>query len=272
MAELEAVPAVVFPKFGALPRELQHITWAFALKQPTIIECIYRTDLQQFWAHGSKKSILECCPLNPKKFNLQPIYLHPCIGRNKLSSPKTKIPVQSLTFEPIYIGPEDIVYLPEIYNMDLHSFLEEKENHMIENLAIHASSALRLKIASHVWRNLTPEGKLIGGLRNLKNIHIVDGSILGSEMFSKHMGNYRLTLVEVKKGDDIGTMDSKNSFVRNAQHPWNSGVADSIKKVWMKRVLNDRQRHRYTGLWRWKVPQLFFHELKRELIAMSHFG
>jgi hypothetical protein len=270
MAELEAFPAVIFPKFGSLPRELQYMTWTFALTQPIIIECIYRSDLQQFWAHGSKKSILECCPLDPSEFNLHPIYLHPCVGRKKLSSPRAKIPVQNLTFDPIYIGPGDIIYLPEIYNIDVNSFLAEKENHLIENLAIHASSALRLKVASQVWRHTIPEGKLIGGLRNLKTIHIVDGKILGSEMSSKHMGNYRLTLAEVKKSDEIGTTNSKKDFIRKAQYPWNSGVVDSIRGVWMTQILSDRQRHWWTGLWNWNVPQLFFHELKRELIAMTH--
>jgi hypothetical protein len=69
----------------------------------------------------------------------------------------------NLTVDPIYICPDDIVYLPEIYNIDIDSFLKEEKTHVIENVAIHASSALRLKSAEQVWGLPTSEGKLIGG-------------------------------------------------------------------------------------------------------------
>jgi hypothetical protein len=40
----------------------------------------------------------------------------------------------------------------------------------------------------------------------------------------------------------------------------------------MKEILNERKRRRLTGERNWQQPKLFFHALKRELIAMSHLG
>jgi hypothetical protein len=102
--ELEAVPARVFLKSRSLAQELQDIIWTLALTQPTIIECIYRSDMRQFYAHGSKKGILECSRLDLKKFDLKPIYLEPW------QLLKTTLPDQKLAINPIYICPDDIVY------------------------------------------------------------------------------------------------------------------------------------------------------------------
>jgi hypothetical protein len=135
--------------------------------------------------------------------------------------PKTKKnSPQGLTVDPIYICLGDIVYLPEIYSMDVGHFIKEEKNKVIENLAIHASSALRLNLAGQVWSHPTQEGMAISGLPNLKSIHVVDGVNLGSEMSSKHLGNYRLTLTEVMKGEERGTTNSKNVFKRKAKHAW----------------------------------------------------
>jgi len=83
---------------------------------------------------------------------------------------------------------------------------------------------------------------MISGLPNLKIIYVVDGVNLGSEMSSKHLGNYRLTLAEVMKGEKRGTTNSKNIFKRKAKHAWNSGVADSIRRIFMKEIPNERKR------------------------------
>jgi hypothetical protein len=266
--ELEVVPARVFPKFKSLAQELQDIVWTLALTQPTIIECIYRSDMRQFYAHGSKKGILECSHLDPKHFDLKPIYLEPW------QLLKTTLPDKKLAINPIYISTDDIVYLPEIYNFDIDAFIRCKSNGVIENLAIHASSALRLKVEGNGRFRSTEsrEGTLIRSLRNLTSLHVIEGDYVGAEMCSKHLGNYKLTLVEVKKGEVRDTINSSVAFQCKARHPWISGVADSIRMMLELSVLNNSLGLQNRGYLTWSKMELHFHELKRELIAMSHLG
>ena len=164
--------------------------------------------------------------------------------------------------------------IPKIYNIDINAFSRCKSNDVIENLAIHASSALRLRLERNGRFRGTEsrEGKLIRSLRSLTSLHVIEGYYIGTEIYSKHLGNYKLTLEEMKKGEVRDTINSSVAFQCKARHPWNSGVADSIRMMFEVSVLNNSLGLQNIGYWMWPKMKLHFHELKRELIAMNHLG
>ncbi|KAE9366813.1 hypothetical protein N431DRAFT_515409 [Stipitochalara longipes BDJ] len=287
--ELQAVLAEVFPQFKTLAEELQDLIWTCALMQPTIVECIYRSDLKRFWALASKKAIrdTDTATLDPALHLVRPIYMMPCITdkdwEQKLAKEweygwqpewgprrKNKKQVRFLPAEPIYICPQDIVYVPEIHNMDVDSFINKKSSYIIENLAIHSGTALELNKASF-WALLgaSPTGKLIRGLPNLKTLHIVEGEYTGAKLIINKVGKYKLSLAEIKEGEDTGIKYSSGAVRRKIQHPWNSGIVESIRKVFMEKILIEDAVERYKKYnpgCTWQIPELHFHELKRKSI------
>jgi hypothetical protein len=117
-----------------------------------IVETTYNPTSEQLRAADSKTSILEVSGLDPTPYNLQPIYLRPNLGKYKvhwLKSRLVHVPIPSL--DPIYVLPDDIVYMPEIYNLDVDIFLTHNENQVIENLAIHVKSAEKLMGLQYPW-------------------------------------------------------------------------------------------------------------------------
>jgi hypothetical protein len=133
--ELIAAPARVFPNFPKLARELQDMIWIFSLNNP-IVETIYNPKSEQFRATDSKISILEVSGLDPTLYNLQLIYLRPDLGKCKVHKRKSRPGVRAppLTLDPIYVCPDDIGYMSEIYDLDVDTFLADKENQVIETL------------------------------------------------------------------------------------------------------------------------------------------
>ena len=172
--------------------------------------------------------------------------------------------------EPIYIHHDDIVYIPEIHTMEVDTFINQKSSHVIQNLAIHAGVALELNKAS-VWAffDASPAGKLIRGLPNLKTLHIIEGEYIGAESSVKHTGRYNLSFIKVKDGEDTAIKYSSGAVRRKIQHPWNSGVAESIRKMFKEKILVEDAVERFKKLkpgWTWQIPELYFHEPRREII------
>jgi hypothetical protein len=237
--ELTAVPARVFPGFPKLARELQEMIWVFSLNDP-IVETTYDPKSEQFRAADFKVSILEVSGLDPTPYNLQPIYLRPNLGKYRVHRLKSRpgVRVPSLPLDPIYVRPDDIVYMPEIYKLDVDAFLSHKENKVIENLAI----------------NTTLEGKLVRGLANLKTLYVVDGSFLGQESREKHPGNCNYILKEVVEGKGPPPGGRSWDLV-----PWNSGTAHVIS------LALDFEATPYDNTWR--PPNVIFRELIRQPIG-----
>jgi hypothetical protein len=77
--ETTAIPSRTFPQFPNLAEELQNLVWTCALSQPTIIECVYQSDLKRFWAFGSKTAIHDTAIPDPVIRLVRPLYMMPCI-------------------------------------------------------------------------------------------------------------------------------------------------------------------------------------------------
>jgi hypothetical protein len=286
--EMMAIPSRIFPHFSDLAEELQSLIWTCVLSQQTIIECVYRSDLKRFWAFGSKTAIHDTAIPDPAMRLVRPLYMMPCItvkhwerefaqdweqGWQPEWGPrrKNKKHVRFRSAEPIYMHPQkDIIYLPDIHSMDVDTFINQESSHAIENLAVHSSVALELNKA-RFWAlfDASPAGKLIRGLPNLKTLHIIEGEYTGSEASIKQGGQQRLSLVGVKEGEDTAIKYSSGAARHKIKHPWNSGVAESIRKIFIERILVEdaiEQYKKYQPGWKWNVPELQFHELKREVI------
>jgi hypothetical protein len=203
--------------------------WIFSPNNP-IVETIYNPKSEQFRATDSKISILKVSGLDPTPYNLQPIYLRLNLGKCKVHKRKSRpgVRVPPLTLDPIYVCPDDIVYMSEIYDLDVDTFLANKENQVIENLAIYSSSAEKLMGLQYPWTlaNRTSEGKLVRGLDNLKTLYVVDGSLLGQDGREKHPGNCNYILKEVVEGKAPHPGLRSGTLV-----PWNSGTAHVIRLV-----------------------------------------
>ncbi|KAE8443293.1 hypothetical protein EG329_002009 [Mollisiaceae sp. DMI_Dod_QoI] len=272
--DISAIPAKCFPKFRALPIELQKMIWDFAMPD-TFIEVSFSNRKTQFRSCPPKAQILPTSESSRSKYKLFPIYLIPAqhlfpfhfqrIFNGSLAAVTTN--ALPLTM-PLYIQSKDILYIPEIHNIDIDAFLKREENHAIENLAIHASSALRLgwdlnrPNPSHELKALD-EGKLVRGLKNLKNLYIVEGQNMGAErrVFRGLGEEYSFSWSKVKEGPEVGKTDSDGIFRRNYRHEWNTGVIDSIAQAVSTEVEMMARKGK-----NWNPPQLIFRELRRTLI------
>jgi hypothetical protein len=116
--------------------------------------------------------------------------------------------------------------MSEIYDLDVDTFLTDKENQVIENLTIYSSSAEKLTGLQYPWTlaNRTSEGKLVRGLDNLKTLYVVDRSLLRQEGREKHPGNCNYILKEVVQGKAPHPGLRSGTLV-----PWNSGTAHVIR-------------------------------------------
>ncbi|KUJ23728.1 uncharacterized protein LY89DRAFT_726791 [Mollisia scopiformis] len=260
--ELTAVPAKSFPKFRELPLELRIIIFEFAISPDTFIEAIFLHGEHRF--HVSSPNAPSIPPTHQKYSTsaLLPIYLEPSTNlamKRPLKLPPTK---------PIYIHIKDVLYIPEIHALDVTAFLRREENQAIENLAIQASSALRLggdiddsDSFSYSIRAFR-EGELVRGLKNLKKLYIVEGPDLGRErrLVRDPAYKWRFSWSRVKEGAEMGNTYA-GIFKRNYKHEWNTGVADSIAQA----IDTESNMMKQQGK-SWNPPELIFRELKRTLV------
>ena len=137
--------------------------------------------MNQFWANGSKEAIREYTSDIPEKFKLRSIYITPHNPERKGQKleqlweynfawpQQATIRMKKVRFRPIsnpiYICPGDIIYLSEIDNIDVDTFISEKGNHIIEHLAIHSYTAMELgRTAFWDFLRAAQAGTLIHGL------------------------------------------------------------------------------------------------------------
>ncbi|KAH7327099.1 hypothetical protein BKA65DRAFT_509924 [Rhexocercosporidium sp. MPI-PUGE-AT-0058] len=261
--ELTAIPATCFPKFKTLPNELQHMIWTFAIKDPLIVAIIPK-NTGRFVASSSKAAILAFSKFDPTKFPLFPVYLPPNPSWDGHQKNKRNLSIQSgegqlPQVEPIFLLSRDILYMPEIYKLDAYLFLAREENQILERLAIHASTALRLGGDDRHW---SEEGKILRNLRNLKMVLILEGSEIGDEMQSRSSEGFFITLLDMKETPGTSVeISSNNTRQRRHQSPWVVNATTSVRAAFMEEMA----RNTRPGF---QKPLLQFWEVQRRVIGV----
>ncbi|KAG4440755.1 hypothetical protein IFR05_003742 [Cadophora sp. M221] len=247
--ELTAIPATCFPKFKMLPNELQHFIWTFAISENIIVVTIPK-NTSRFVASSSKAAILAFSKFDPTKFPLHPLYLTPNLSTLRASMDG---PIPQL--EPSFISLQDILYIPEIYKLDPDLFLACNENQVLERLAIHSSTALRLGGDDHQW---SEEGKILRNLRAMKTVYVLEGSDIGDEIQFRHSGGYScISLLDMKESPRTCN-DSSTGTTRQRRHrtPWVVDATTPIRDAFMEEMA----RNTKLGF---QVPELQFWEIQR---------
>jgi hypothetical protein len=113
---------------------------------------------------------------------------------------------------PINITPDDIVYLSENDNIDVDTVISWKGNHIIEHRDGTGQDCIlgfSLRCSSRNPHSRSP---------GLKTLHIIEGEYTGAEKCSPHLGNYKLSLEEVKKGEDQAIIHPSGAIYRKMKH------------------------------------------------------
>ncbi|KAH6720662.1 hypothetical protein BKA61DRAFT_652056 [Leptodontidium sp. MPI-SDFR-AT-0119] len=260
--ELTAIPATCFPKFKTLPNELQDMIWTFAINESIIVATIPK-NTGRFVASSSKAAILAFSKFDPTKFPLHPLYLppHPSWARYHENCYQAGKPWREgfvPRIEPIFVSTQDILYMPEIYKLDPDLFLARNENQILERLAIHASTALRLGGDVYHW---SEEGKILRNLKALKTVYVLEGSEIGDEMQFRQSGGYCISLLSMKEAPGICN-ESSTGTTRQRRHrsPWVVNATTSIRNA----VIEEMAKINRPGF---QVPELQFWEVQRRAIG-----
>jgi hypothetical protein len=118
-------------------------------------------------------------------------------------------------------------------------------------------------------------GTLIHGLPGPKTLHILESECTGAEKSSPHLGNYKMSLEEVKKDEDQANIHPSGAIYRKMKHPWYTGIADYIRKAFDEKTLVEAEVQPFASShrgWTWTDFEAVFLRAEAGVGEMSSLG
>lgn len=175
--------------FHDLPKEIQEMIWTTSITElegaQNLVEVVYDRNGHRWVASGAAVDILTTWGSSREPLGVKPIYLPPSRGASAVAD-------SGSSASPIYLRPEhDILYIPDLRDLNIPQFLSNLKNQVLQNLAITWPTARRFELPSRTFFDI------VRGLKNLRKIYILEGQEEGSEDRVDRSKKYIIELSDV---------------------------------------------------------------------------